>query len=293
VPGINDAIRAIVLKLRDYGVEEKNILGIRHGEFSCALGRQSKQKTSWKPIIQLIFSSLFSLLSFIGLQGFYSKKRPPITLTRAAVESIQLVSSAASLVDQSKKIANQPASQPTTQSPTNTQTAQEGGTILGSVETRELVDCRLVVRSLDLWKVDMVFVVGGPGAHAAVLSIERECARSGVLTVLICVAKSIDNDILLIDRTFGFETAVEEAQRALLTAKVEASSGYRGVGLVKLMGRRSGFIAVQSVLASGLVDVCIIPEVAWRLDALLAYVGKKIEEKVRWGLLWGLEWGVG
>lgn len=210
VPGINDAIRAIALKLRDYGVEERNIIGIRH-----------------------------------GLQGFYSKKRPPITLTRAAIESIQL----------------------------------EGGTILGSIETRELVDCRLVVRSLDLWKVDMLFVIGGPGAHAAILSIEKECARAGVLTALVCVAKSIDNDILLIDRTFGFETAVEEAQRALLTAKVEASSGYRGVGLVKLMGRRSGFIAIQSVLASGLVDVCVIPEVPWRLDALLAYVSKKLEEK--------------
>lgn len=48
-----------------------------------------------------------------------------------------------------------------------------------------------------------------------------------------------------VDKTFGFETAVEEAQNALMAASVEAASGYRGVGLVKLMGRRSGFIAVQ------------------------------------------------
>jgi Phosphofructokinase len=48
-----------------------------------------------------------------------------------------------------------------------------------------------------------------------------------------------------IDRCFGFDTAVEEAQRALLGAKVEASSAYKGIGLVKLMGRQSGFIALQ------------------------------------------------
>ncbi len=57
--------------------------------------------------------------------------------------------------------------------------------------------------------------------------------------------------VLQIDRTFGFETAVEEAQRALLAAKVEASSAHRGLGLVKLMGRQSGFIAVQASMASG------------------------------------------
>lgn len=50
---------------------------------------------------------------------------------------------------------------------------------------------------------------------------------------------------LQIDKCFGYETAVEEAQNALLAAKVEATSGYRGIGLVKLMGRQSGFITVQ------------------------------------------------
>jgi len=72
-----------------------------------------------------------------------------------------------------------------------------------------------------------------------------------VLCNVIGVPKSIDNDILLIDKCFGFDTAVEEAQRALLAAKVEASSARRGVGLVKLMGRQSGFIAMQASMASG------------------------------------------
>lgn len=60
-----------------------------------------------------------------------------------------------------------------------------------------------------------------------------------------------------IDRCFGFETAVEEAQRALLAAKIEASSAHKGIGLVKLMGRQSGFIAMQAALASGKISDCI------------------------------------
>lgn len=75
------------------------------------------------------------------------------------------------------------------------------------------------------------------------------------------VPKTIDNDILHMDKTFGFDTAVEEAQRAINSAYIEAHSAYHGIGLVKLMGRSSGFIAMQASLASGQVDICLIPEV--------------------------------
>lgn len=57
--------------------------------------------------------------------------------------------------------------------------------------------------------------------------------------------------VVQIDKCFGFDTAVEEAQTALLAAKVEASSADQGIGLVKLMGRSSGFIAMQASMASG------------------------------------------
>lgn len=97
--------------------------------------------------------------------------------------------------------------------------------------------------------------------NAAANAIYEECDRAGVLCSVVAVPKSIDNDILLIDKTFGFETAVEEAQRAILAAKVEASSAHRGVGIVRLMGRQSGFVAMNASLASGVVDICLIPEV--------------------------------
>lgn len=207
-PGLNDVVRGIVLKCLDYGVPEKNIIGIRH-----------------------------------GFKGFYDKARRPVQLTRKLVDDIQL----------------------------------EGGTMLGT--SRERADIREVVKRLDLWKIDMLFVIGGPGSHAGAVAVKTECERCRVPCLVVAVPKSIDNDILLIDKTFGFETAVEEAQKALMAAKVEATSGYRGVGLVKLMGRRSGFIAVQASLASGLVDICLIPEVKFRIDSVMAYLEDVLERK--------------
>ena len=57
---------------------------------------------------------------------------------------------------------------------------------------------------------------------------------------------------------------MEEAQRAIRAAAIEAKSGYKGVGIVKLMGRQSGFIATYASIASGEVDICLIPEVGSR-----------------------------
>lgn len=79
---------------------------------------------------------------------------------------------------------------------------------------------REIVKRLDMWGVDMLFVVGGNGGNAGANAIQQKCEESDVLCNVIGVPKSIDNDILLIDKCFGFDTAVEEAQRALLAAKV-------------------------------------------------------------------------
>lgn len=128
----------------------------------------------------------------------------------------------------------------------------------------------------------MLFVVGGNGGNAGAAAIQKELQEQGVCCSVVGVPKSIDNDILLIDKCFGFDTAVEEAQRALLAAKIEASSARRGIGIVKLMGRQSGFIAMQASLASGVVDACLIPEVPFRLEGptgLFAYLERVIEAK--------------
>ena len=156
----------------------------------------------------------------------------------------------------------------------------QGGTILGT--SRGGANIKEIVKRIDMWGLDMVFVVGGNGGNAGANAIQQKCAECDVVCSVIGVPKSIDNDILLIDKCFGFDTAVEEAQRALLAAKVEASSARNGVGLVKLMGRQSGFIAMQASMASGVVDVVLIPEVPFKLDGptgLLAYLERVLEEK--------------
>ncbi|KIZ06381.1 hypothetical protein MNEG_1568 [Monoraphidium neglectum] len=180
-----------------------------------------------------------------GLAGFYNKGAKPVTLTRQTVDGIHL----------------------------------KGGTMLGT--SRGGANIEEIVRRIDLWGLDMVFVVGGNGGNAAANAIQEEIARQArdVKCVVAGVPKSIDNDILLIDKCFGFDTAVEEAQRALLAAKVEAASGRRGLGIVKLMGRNSGFIAMEASMASGVVDVCLIPEIKFDQKKLLAHVGSILDRK--------------
>jgi 6-phosphofructokinase 1 len=181
-----------------------------------------------------------------GFRGFYDKGHKPIVLTKKSVDGIQL----------------------------------QGGTILGT--SRGGANIKEIVKRIDMWGVDMLFVVGGNGGNAGANAIQQKCAESDVACSVIGVPKSIDNDILLIDKCFGFDTAVEEAQRALLAAKVEASSARRGVGVVKLMGRQSGFIAVQASMASGVVDAVLIPEVTFKLEGptgLLAYLERVIDAK--------------
>eukprot|EP00892_Ulva_mutabilis_P001888 jgi/Ulvmu1/116/UM001_0120.1 len=181
-----------------------------------------------------------------GFQGFYNPDCKPLVLTPAAVEGIQL----------------------------------QGGTILGT--SRGGANIREIVKRLDMWGVSMLFVVGGNGGHAGADAIHQMCTRENVVCAIVGIPKSIDNDILLVDRCFGFDTAVQEAQRALMAAKIEASSADNGIGLVKLMGRSSGFIAMQASMASGIVDVCLIPEVKFDLHGshgVLAYVGRLLRKK--------------
>ncbi|KAK2977308.1 hypothetical protein RJ640_013073 [Escallonia rubra] len=138
-----------------------------------------------------------------------------------------------------------------------------GGSLLGVSRGGPTVS--EIVDSMQERGISMLFVLGGNGTHAGANAIHTECRKRRLKVAVVGVPKTIDNDILLMDKTFGFDTAVEEAQRAINSAYIEAHSAYRGIGIVKLMGRSSGFIAMQASLASGQVDICLIPEVAFHL----------------------------
>ncbi|KAK4406180.1 ATP-dependent 6-phosphofructokinase [Sesamum angolense] len=129
---------------------------------------------------------------------------------------------------------------------------KRGGTVLGT--SRGGHDTMKIVDSIQECGINQVYIIGGDGTQKGAAVIYEEIRKRGLKVVVAGIPKTIDNDIPVIDRSFGFDTAVEEAQRAINAAHVEAESAENGIGVVKLMGRYSGFIAMYATLASRDVD---------------------------------------
>jgi 6-phosphofructokinase 1 len=156
----------------------------------------------------------------------------------------------------------------------------EGGTILGSSRERQPAD--RMVDTLVREKIDMLFCIGGDGTHRAAAEIGKELKRRKLGVALVGIPKTIDNDIAFVYKTFGFDTAVSIAAEALAGAHTEATAYPRGVGLVKLMGRDSGFIAAYATLASGDVNFTLVPEVPFALDGpngFLAHLEQRLARR--------------
>jgi 6-phosphofructokinase 1 len=139
-----------------------------------------------------------------------------------------------------------------------------GGTALGS--SRGEQDPREVVDRLEQLQVGILFTIGGDGTQRGAMSIVEEARKRGLPIAVVGVPKTIDNDIHFIDRSVGFETAFSAAVDVIRSAHVEAMGARNGIGVVKLMGRHSGFIACHAALASTDVDVVLIPELEFELD---------------------------
>mmetsp|Transcript_11777 Transcript_11777/g.27567 ORF Transcript_11777/g.27567 Transcript_11777/m.27567 type:complete len:539 (-) Transcript_11777:851-2467(-) len=136
----------------------------------------------------------------------------------------------------------------------------EGGTVLGS--SRGGFDLEKILDFLKSKKITCLFVIGGDGTHRGAFRIHEGCMEKGMNVAVAGIPKTIDNDVDYIDRSFGFESAVEAAQVAIRSAKIEAICNMpNGIGVVKLMGRSAGFIAAHATMASGDVDLCLVPEV--------------------------------
>ena len=154
---------------------------------------------------------------------------------------------------------------------------EEGGTILGS--SRGQQDVAAMVDTLARMNIAILFAIGGDGTLRGALAIDAEARRRGLRLSVIGIPKTIDNDVSFVQKTFGFETAVSEATRAASAAHAEAQGARNGVGLVKLMGRDSGFIAAYTALAENNIDFCLVPEVPFSLDALLAALRRRLERR--------------
>ena len=152
-----------------------------------------------------------------------------------------------------------------------------GGSILGS--SRGPQDPAEMVEYLKELGVGILFAIGGDGTLRGAQKIGEEAARRGLKVGVIGVPKTIDNDISFVQRTFGFETAVTEARRATYAANAEAEAARNGIGLVKLMGRDSGFIAAYSALVNNHVNFCLVPEVPFTLEKFLSALRQRLERR--------------
>ena len=139
-----------------------------------------------------------------------------------------------------------------------------GGTILGSSRGQQPVG--EMVDTLEDMCVDILFVIGGDGSLRGAAAIAEEVTKRGLSKAIVGIPKTIDNDIMYLDKCFGFETAFAEAVNAVKCAYTEACGAVNGVGLLKLMGRDSGFIACFAALAGSNVDYVLIPEVPFALE---------------------------
>lgn len=156
-----------------------------------------------------------------------------------------------------------------------------GGTVLGSSRgggdrTEDIVD------AIERLNLTMLFTIGGDGTQKGALAISREIERRGLKISIVGIPKTIDNDFSFLERSFGFETAVSEATKAVFAAHTEAHSAVNGIGLVRLMGRESGFIAAHTALASHEANFVLIPEVPFSLDGengLLRLLERRLERR--------------
>ncbi|KAL9304413.1 hypothetical protein ACSQ67_021676 [Phaseolus vulgaris] len=158
---------------------------------------------------------------------------------------------------------------------------KRGGTILGTSQGEGSNDTSKIVDSIQDRGINQVYILGGDGTQRGASVIFEEIRRRGLKVSVVGIPESVDNDIPVIDKSFGFDTAVEEAQRAINAAHVEAESTENGIGVVKLMGRNSGFISMYATLASRDVDCCLIPESPFYLEGpggLFEFIRKRLTE---------------
>jgi 6-phosphofructokinase 1 len=158
---------------------------------------------------------------------------------------------------------------------------QFGGTALGSSrgwgeQTEALVD------AMEQLHLNMLFTIGGDGTQRGALRLADEIARRGNRMAVVGIPKTIDNDLSFVERSFGFETAVSRAVESVNCAHVEARGAIDGIGIVKVMGRESGFIAAHTALATNAVNFVLIPEVSFDLDGpagLFAAIERRLDAR--------------
>ena len=139
-----------------------------------------------------------------------------------------------------------------------------------------------IADAIEALNMNMLFIIGGDGTQRGALEVAEEIERRGLKIAVVGIPKTVDNDLIFIQKSFGFDTAVQKAAEAVAAAHMEAHSHINGIGLIKLMGRESGFIATSTALASHEANFCLIPESPFDLEGpngLLENVKRRLLER--------------
>jgi 6-phosphofructokinase 1 len=139
-----------------------------------------------------------------------------------------------------------------------------GGSILST--SRGPQNAVVIVDYLVKLNIDILFCIGGDGTIRAAEKITAEIKKRNLKIAIVCIPKTIDNDLNLIQKSFGFDTAIEKTAEAIKSAHVEAKGAFNGIGLIKIMGRNSGHIATHAALAQNDTNFVLIPEVPFDLE---------------------------
>ena len=141
---------------------------------------------------------------------------------------------------------------------------ERGGTILGSSRGQQPTE--VIVDTLVRMNINILFCIGGDGSLRCAHEVAEAALQRNLKISVIGIPKTIDNDLNFVGRSFGFETAVAEAAPVIRSAHIEAKGARNGIGLVKLMGRDSGFIAAYAAMANPVVNFCLVPETDFEID---------------------------
>ncbi len=161
----------------------------------------------------------------------------------------------------------------------------QGGTILGThnkanplsyfgADGADVSD--QVVDYYNELELDGLVVIGGDGT----MSISHEMQKKGIN--IVGVPKTIDNDLMSTDRTFGFDTAVAIATEAVDRLQTTGQS-HKRIMILETMGRYAGWIGIESAIAGG-ADVCLIPEIPYDIEKVIEYCEAR-EERQRFTII--------
>lgn len=153
-----------------------------------------------------------------------------------------------------------------------------GGSFLSC--SRGNQDISAMVDALERMNISILFCIGGDGTMRGAELITEEIGKRQKRIGVVGIPKTIDNDIMIIEKSFGFDTAIQEAVKVIQCAHVEAKGAPNGVGLVKLMGRQSGHIAASAALAQGDANFVLIPEIPFDLEGRKGFL-PTLERRLR------------